>query len=308
MTKKQGGMLAALFVLAFLLGFLGCQWYSSQDAPQRELAFETKELQPMEASWKEENGQLVYTKEYLLDRNEDPDQIPREAFREDGIRWKFLKQEEEAQKNVHKKEYEHPVTFESNSNRMEVLLGMLDDKKEVTTEDGYAGMVYLDTNSIQATAQGYGSKQVMKTNVRQFPNLDGADLSWIPKNITEDGVTYRLKSVDWQTSNVALVDGYEMPNRYTAVVTYEGSVTQKYAKGYTVTAVYRGWVEKTEVEGMKYRFHFIGEREPFWTTLPAKQIGSAAAILFLLGAGVYGVQRIRKNREETKTVEERWGA
>ena len=65
------------------------------------------------------------SKEYLLDRNEDPDQIPREAFREDGIRWKFLKQEEEAQKNVHKKEYEHPVTFESKSNRMEVLLGML---------------------------------------------------------------------------------------------------------------------------------------------------------------------------------------
>ena len=63
MTKKQGGMLAALFVLAFLLGFLGCQWYSSQDAPERKLAFETKELLPMEATWQVEIGQLVCTKE-----------------------------------------------------------------------------------------------------------------------------------------------------------------------------------------------------------------------------------------------------
>ena len=307
MTKKQGGMLAALFVLAFLLGFLGCQWYSGSDVPERELVFQTEALQPIEASWKEENGQLVYTKEYLLDTEENPAQIPREEFREDGIRWKFLKQEEEAQKKVSKKEYEHPVTFASKSNRMEVLLGMLEDQKEVNTEDGYTGTVYLDTSSIQATAQGYGSKRVMKTKVRQFPNLDSADLSWIPKSITEDGVTYQFKGVDWQTSNVALVDGYEMPNRYTAVVTYTGSVTQKYVKGYTVTAVYRGTVEKTEVEGMKYRFLFTGEREPFWTTMPIKQIGGAAAILLLLGAGVCGIQLIRKNREEAKTVEERWG-
>lgn len=164
---------------------------------------------------KKKMGSCVH-KGYLLDINEDPDQIPREAFREDGIRWKFLKQEEEAQKKVSKKEYEHPVTFESKSNRMEVLLGMLDDKKEVTTEDGYTGMVYLDTNSIQATAQGYGSKRVTKTKVRQFPNPGWCRFIMDSQKYHRRWCDLPVERCGWQTSNVALVDGYEMPNRYTA--------------------------------------------------------------------------------------------
>ena len=97
-----------------------------------------------------------------------------------------------------------------------------------------------------------------------------------------------------------------LPNQYTAVATYEGSKTERYATGYTVEALYQGQVEKTEVSGIAYRLLFTGKKETFGESLAAKISGGVLLMLGCMGAGIYGAKRFRKYKEARETLEERW--
>ena len=195
------------------------------------------------------------------------------------------------------KPYTHPVHFESGSNKIEVLLGMLDAKKEIKTEDGYEGTVYLDTDSIKAEAKGYGSKTVKVNKVRIYYNLSNRDLSYVPKSITENGVTYQFRDIHWQAANLEQVDGYLLPDAYTAVATYEGSKTERYATGYTVEARYQGTLEKTEEQGTVYRLLFTGKKQGLSESAAARISGGVILAMGCMGAGIYGAKRFRKYKE-----------
>ena len=307
MTTKRLRVLAiALCVLLLGVGILGSLFYALGKEEPRELSFSSEEILPVSSSWKEEAGRLLYTKEYLLGEAEDPKRLSRAAFKEDGILWSFYKEETAPQVTKLEKSYTYPVSFESASNKMEVLLGMLDSQKEVKTEDGYEGTVYLDAASIKATAKGYGSKTVTVRKVREYYNLSSRDLSYVPKSITENGVTYQFRNVSWQAANLEQMDGYLLPNQYTAVATYEGSKTERYATGYTVEALYQGQVEKTEVSGIAYRLLFTGKKEAFGESLAVKISGGVILMLGCMGIGIHGAKRLRKYKEARETLEERW--
>ena len=47
-------------------------------------------------------------------------------------------------------------------------------------------------------------------------------------------------------------DGYDIPIRYTAVASYTGTATSKYATGYTVTADYKGDITRTSCDTVVY--------------------------------------------------------
>ena len=79
-------------------------------------------------------------------------------------------------------------------------------------------------------------------------------------------------------------DGYDIPIRYTAVASYTGTATSKYATGYTVTADYKGDVTRTSCDTVVYTavFSSVGNtaaktgRSSFnwlWLLIPA---GAAA--------------------------------
>lgn len=304
--KNLRALVIALCIVLLGAGIIGSMVYAREKETSQEFSFSSEEIALKSASWKEEAGMLLYTKEYLLGENEDPSKLSRAAFEEDGIRWSFYKQEAEPQVTRLEKAYTHPVSFESKSNRMEVLLGMLDSQKEITTEDGYQGTVYLDPASIQATVKGYGSKTVPVRKVREYAHLFDRDLSYIPKQITENGVTYQFKTVSWQMANVEDVDGYLLPDQYTAIATYEGSRTERYATGYTVQALYQGTVEKTEQNGVKYRMLFTGEKKTWGDYLAIKVAGGLLLAMGCVGAGIYGAKRLRNYKESRETLEERW--
>lgn len=305
-TKKLRALVIALCIVLLGAGIWGSMVYTGEAETSQEFSFSSEEAALKSASWKEEAGMLLYTKEYLLGENEDPSMLSRAAFEADGIRWSFYKQEAEPQVTRLEKSYTHPVSFESKSNGMEVLLGMLDSQKEITTEDGYQGTVYLEPASIQATVKGYGSKTVPVRKVREYYNLSARDLSYVPKQITENGVTYQFQTVNWQAANVEDVDGYLLPNQYTAIATYEGSKTERYATGYTVEALYQGTVEKTEQNGVKYSMLFTGERKTLADSLALQAAGGLLLAMGCVGAGIYGAKRLRNYKESRGTLEERW--
>ena len=70
------------------------------------------------------------------------------------------------------------------------------------------------------------------------------DLEYIPKTTTENRRTLNFSTVDWQTDNTENVDDDAIGNRFSAIVTYTGTASSRNVTGYTVTAQYRGDVEK----------------------------------------------------------------
>ncbi len=175
------------------------------------------------------------------------------------------------------------VTLESKTKDMAGILKMLEPKLEVKTEDGYEGVLSLDHTTIQVEAAGYGTSSRTVTAERTYPNLSDADVSLVPKSVNENGRTLTLADVSWQEAAVDPTDGYDIPIRYTAVASYTGTATSKYATGYTVTADYKGDVTRASCDTVVYTavFSSVGNEAAtdsssfnwLWLLIPA---GAAA--------------------------------
>ena len=100
----------------------------------------------------------------------------------------------------------------------------------------------------------------------------------VPFLAEENGHTLQFASVDWQSDNTANVDAHAITDRYTAVVTYEGTGTRSYSKGYTVTAEYNGIVSKTATDTVQYTAIYAQEN--------AFPIDLNMILLPLCGAGI----------------------
>lgn len=122
------------------------------------------------------------------------------------------------------------------------------------------------------------------------------------------------------------MDGYELAMRYTAVATYTGTATSKYATGYVVTADYSGEVTRTTCDTVVYTAvfssagtaaapdgdgiqsnvsdsHLSAEKDNAGSTFNWLWIVIPAALI-LLAAGVYFGIRTVKRRHDNKWEDE----
>ena len=90
--------------------------------------------------------------------------------------------------------------------------------------------------------------------------MSDADLSLVPKTISDGGRTLTLADVQW--SNSTQEDGEGVVTRYTATARYTGSTSSKYATGYTVSADYSGEVSKTGCNVVTYTAVFGSTEAP----------------------------------------------
>lgn len=195
---------------------------------------------------------------YDLAPEDDPAGIPRSDFEQDGFHYTLtdlLKQELPEQES---RQHTETVTLESKSKDMASVLALLPQEKQFITEDGFTGTLTLRLDTVQVGISGYGSSTKEVSVTRSYPNLAGQDTQNIPKSIEENGHTLTLQTIDWQTDNTAMEDGYAMGDRYTAVATYTGSATSSYVKGYTVTAEYTGTVSRIALNKTRYVAIFEG--------------------------------------------------
>lgn len=202
--------------------------------------------------------ELEIRKIYELPADADPGFISHDDFLRNNIQYTCSDILQEVVVAEDKKNLTQTETVTSANKNTDTILGLLPQYKDVETEDGYTGTLQLDTASIKTEVSGYGSKTNTTTIVREYPNLSDADLSYIPKTVEENGKTYNFQSVDWQSDNWANVDDYEISNRYKARVTYSGSSTSSYVKGYVTTANYVGEVSKSDISVIRYTVIFYG--------------------------------------------------
>ena len=189
-------------------------------------------------------------KVYQLSLSDDPSGIPTADFVEYGRTFHLMEMTRKDEVGVATQPLTKTVTTDSSTGDLSEILKQLDPEITAETEDGYAGTLKLDYNSVQAEVKGYKTSTRNLSATRTYPNLSDADLTMVPKTIQEGGRTLNLADVQW--SNSTDMEGEEMVVRYTATASYTGSVSSRYATGYTVTADYTGEVAKTNCEIVTY--------------------------------------------------------
>ena len=96
-------------------------------------------------------------KYYDLGPEEDPAGIPRSDFEQDGFRYTLIDLLKQELPENESRQHTETVSLESKSKDMEEIMPLLAATCEAVTEDGYTGLLTLDTASIQVEASGYAS-------------------------------------------------------------------------------------------------------------------------------------------------------
>ena len=215
-------------------------------------------LYPAEVKVSEENGISRLEKVYYLTAADDPAAISTGDFEREGKTYTLLDLLKNDQTETETKDHIEVITMDSETKGMAEILKLLEPELEISTDDGYTGILTLDHTSIAVEAADYKTSSRTVSATRTYPNLSDADVSLIPKSVEEGGHTLTLADVDWQSAVADNVDGYDLALRYNAVATYTGTATSKYATGYTVTADYKGEVTKTSCDTIVYTAVFSG--------------------------------------------------
>ncbi len=254
-------------------------------------------LYPVEVTEYMEGDSSRLKKIYVLTPADDPSLIPTEDFDREGQTYTLLDITRQDQVETDTRDYTETVTLESKTKDMDAILPQLTATLEVDTEEGYTGVLTLDTASIQVEAAGYSTSTRAVTAARTYPNLSDADVSLIPKSIEDGGRTLELANIQWQ----------EAGEFYTATATYTGTASSKYATGYTVTAEYSGEVSKTTNDTVTYAAVFSANPTQMqtaaksgmnWRWLLVLPAGAAAAGLFFGGKFLLKKHKSKKNWEE----------
>lgn len=206
-------------------------------------------------------------KVYQLSLSDDPSGIPTGDFVRNGRLYYLLDMTRKDEVGVDTQPHTETVTLPSKTDNMEEILKGLDAELEITTEDGYTGVLRLDHTTVQVTTDGYATKTQSVSASRSYPNLSEADISLIPKSIEDKGKTLTLADVQWASAEQTDGEG-GIITRYTANASYTGSSSYQYATGYTVTADYTGEVAKTGCSVVTYTAIFGSVEAPEDTDTP----------------------------------------
>ena len=168
--------------------------------------------------------ELRINKVYQLSLSDDPSGIPTEDFVRGGRQYYLLDMIKEDEVGVDTQDYTDTITVDSDTNDLSKILKQLDAHREVTTEDGYTGLLALDYTSVKVEAKGYTIKIL--------------DLINMEKSHCYNPFVYLRNDNDVQRL---------VTNGYTVTANYTGQVAKTGCEVVTYTAIF-GSVELAEDE------------------------------------------------------------
>lgn len=234
-------------------------------------------------------------KVYILNKDENAEIISKDGFIENGIAYSFYEMKTRDNSKEESKEHTETVHIAVSSTNTQEAIAKFEETVEISTEDGFIGILKPDFATLNIAASGYGKQSYTITENRNYPNLSDADTSLVPKTITQNGVTLNLSNIEWQSAKNDSIDGQEYAVRYTALATYSGTGSKTYAKGYTASVTYKGEIKKVIDDTITYTavFHEV-PTEKSWISYWWIYI---LALLALGGVG-YGSYRLIRKRKK----------
>ena len=203
------------------------------------------------------NGVQQCLKTYTVAPDYPPEKLAQEPFELDGYSYVFSSMDKKERYFEDEKSHTETVTVKTSERELSAVISALPPVKDY--DDGkYRGVLNLNASTIHTEAAGYETQSYAVSATREFENLDSNDMSYIPANMTKDGVTLSLQSVDWQAQESELVEDMLIPSSYKAVASYAGTGYRKAATGYVSTASYTGTVSCRLLKDVTYTVTYVG--------------------------------------------------
>ena len=273
-------------------------------------------LTPQEIVQSTVDDYTVVEKIYVLPKDSDETLIPTESYIENEVEYEYVETKVHDNTEEDTKDHMENISYHTSTNDAEAVIALFAPTAEITTEDGYFGILAFDHSTLELTPAGYSSRKFTVTEERSYPNLASADTSLVPKTIDKDGTTLTLANIEWVTAADETISGTDVAIRYTANAIYTGTETKTYINGYTASADYKGTVTKVINDTVTYTAVFkenketnepmididktndkkdtSAEKKAKTAGIVAGSVAGAAA----LGAGGYAIYRlIRKKRK-----------
>ena len=259
--------------------------------------------EPVEIIRGQTEDKQTIEKVYILQKDENPDEISRDAFIETETEYTFVELKTQDNSKEETKEHSQTISIQTNTGNAQSVIPKFKTTLDISTEDGFTGTLEPDFSTLNIAAAGYGKQTYTITENRTYPNLMDADTSLVPKSINKDGSTLNLTNISWQTAASDNIDGHDLAVRYTAVASYSGTGTKTYTKGYTASVTYKGELKKTVDDTITYTAVFHGIPKPTPEPEPEKNHFLSwwwAYLLGLLGLGGagYGTYRLIRKRKK----------
>jgi len=226
---------------------------------------------PINIKETEENGYNVIIKTYALEPDDSPDRIPTEEFEKFGVTYTLSDITKKEIASDEQMEHIEKVEIDTASNELDAVVKQIAPTIPFE-KDGFSGTLALDITTITCEVAGYKTSTYEVKKTREYPHLSDADLSLVPKSITESGTTYQLVDASFNATSSNNVDYENIPTSYTAVATYSTTASSKKVTGYITTAEYKGILTKAATGQVIYTAIYIGDAvttpEPTQTAAP----------------------------------------
>ena len=218
-------------------------------------------LTPQEIVQSTVDDYTVVEKIYVLPKGSDEAIIPTESYTENEVEYEYVETKVHDNAEEDTKDHVENISYHTSTNDAEAVIALFAPTAEITTEDGYFGILAFDHSTLELTPAGYSSRKFTVTEERSYPNLASADTSLVPKTINKDGTTLTLANIEWVTAADETISGTDVAIRYTANAIYTGTETKTYVNGYTASADYKGTVTKVINDTVTYTAVFKENKE-----------------------------------------------
>ena len=110
-------------------------------------------------------------KVYVLPKDSDENIIPKEGFTESDVEYVFEEMKVVDNSEEDTKEYVENINYHTSTNDAEAVIALFSPTIEVSTEDGYIGVLAFDHSTLELTPAGYSTALLSRSTIVSQVNL-----------------------------------------------------------------------------------------------------------------------------------------
>jgi len=212
---------------------------------------------PVNIERKTIGGTEYIVKTFIVSENIAAEMLVESDFETDGSMFRYTSADRKENISESSRYAVNQATVNTSTNATAAILQQFAPSINYS-EDGYFGILTLDTGSLATHPSEYGTRNDPVSKTREYPGLMYNDPSHIPKSISTEGITLALTNIEWIVTGTALAGSALVPVEYKAIASYSGSQNVTYVRSYTATANYTGIVTKKTVDSVNYTITYTG--------------------------------------------------